>query len=85
MFNQVKVPPEKSDALRFILRENYDLESPSKLQRTSHIFGAKDSPTYANFCLKRTAGEGKGKFIDEAVNAVTKGFYIDALSSWLGR
>ena len=52
MFNQVKVPPEDSDALRFFWWENNDLESPSEFQMTSHIFGAKDSPNCVNFCLK---------------------------------
>ena len=43
MFNQVKVPPEDSDASSFLWCENNDLESPSEFQVTSHIFGAKDS------------------------------------------
>ena len=77
MFNQVKVPPEDSDALRFLWWETNDLESPSEFQMTSHIFGAKDSPSCANFCLKRAAEDSKGRFSDEAVNAVTKDFYVD--------
>ena len=77
MFNQVKVPPEDSDALRFLWWETNDLESPSEFQLTSHIFGAKDSPSCANFCLKRAAEDSKGRFSDEAVNAVTKDFYVD--------
>ena len=44
---------------------------------TSHIFGAKDSPSCANFCLKRAAEDSKGRFSDEAVNAVNKDFYVD--------
>ena len=77
MFNQVKVPPEDSDALRFLWWETNDLESPSEFQMTSHIFGAKDSPSCANVCLKRAAEDSKGRFSDEAVNAVTKDFYVD--------
>ena len=45
MFNQVKVPPEDSDALRFLWWEDSDLERPSEFQMTSHIFGATDSPS----------------------------------------
>ena len=48
-FNQVKVPPEDSDALRFLWWENNDLESPSEFQMTSHIFGAKVSPSPASY------------------------------------
>ncbi|XP_015765626.1 PREDICTED: uncharacterized protein LOC107344483 [Acropora digitifera] len=77
MFNQVKVPPEDSDALRFLWWETNDLESPSEFQMTSHIFGAKDSPSCANFCLKRAAEDSKERFSDEAVNAFTKDFYVD--------
>ena len=44
---------------------------------TSHIFGATDSPSCENFCLKRAAEEGRGRFSDDAVNAVNKDFYVD--------
>ena len=44
---------------------------------TSHIFGATDSPSCANFCLKRAAEARKGIFGDEAVRAVDKDFYLD--------
>ena len=71
------MPSEDSDALRFLWWENNDLESPSEFQMTSHIFGAKDSPSCTNFCLKRAAEDSKGKFSDEAVSAVTKDFYVD--------
>ena len=66
MFNQVKVPPEDSDALRFLWWEDSDLERPSEFQMTSHIFGATDSPSCANFCLKRAAEDRKRRCSDEA-------------------
>ena len=44
---------------------------------TSHIFGATDSPSCANFCLKRAAEDRKGRFSDEVVSAVDKDFYVD--------
>ena len=77
MFNQVKVPPEDSDALRFLWWEYSDLERPSEFQMTTHIFGATDSPSCANFCLKRAAEDRKGRFSDEVVSAVDKDFYVD--------
>ena len=56
MFLQVKVPPEDSDALRFLWWENGDLnKTPSEYQMVRHIFGATDSPSSANYSLKRTA------------------------------
>ena len=55
MFNQVKVPPEDSDALRFLWWEDSDLERLSEFEMTTHIFGDTDSPSCANFCLKKAA------------------------------
>ena len=77
MFNQVKVPPEDSDALRFLWWEDSDLEKLSEFQMTTHIFSATDSPSCANFCLKKAAEDHKGRFSDEAVSVVDKDFYID--------
>ena len=59
MFNQVKVRPEDADALRFLWWKDSNLERPSEFQMTSHIFGATDSPSCANFCLKRAAEDNK--------------------------
>ena len=36
-----------------------------------------DSPSCANFCLKKVAEDHKGRFSDEAVGVVDKDFYID--------
>ena len=77
MFNQVKVPPADSDALRFLWWVDRDLERPSEFQMASHIFGATDSPSCGSVCLNRTAEDRKGRFSDEAVNAVNKDFYVD--------
>ena len=60
MFNQVKVPPDDSDALRFLWWEDSDLERLSEFQMATLIFGATDSPSCANFCLKRAAEDRKG-------------------------
>ena len=77
MFNHVKVLPEVYDALRFLRWEDSNLEQPSEFQMTSHIFGPTDSPTCANFCLKRAVEDNKGRFSEEAVNAVKQDFYLD--------
>ena len=49
---------------------------------TSHNFGAKDSPSCANFCLKRAGGGSKGKFSDDS--AVIKDFYVDDFVKSIG-
>ena len=77
MFNQVKVPRDDADALRFLWWEDSDLrERPSEFQMTSHIFGATDSPSCPNFFFKRSVEDSRGRFSDEAVNAVNKDFYV---------
>ena len=45
-------------------------------QYTRHIFGAKDSPTCANYALQRTARDN-AKFYPEAAKAVLENFYMD--------
>ena len=76
MFNQVKVPQDDADALRFLWWEDSNLERRSEFQMTSHIFGATDSPSYPNFFLKRAVEDSRGRFSDEAVNAVNKDYYV---------
>ncbi|KAL9975992.1 hypothetical protein ACROYT_G013221 [Oculina patagonica] len=80
MFLQVKVPAEDADALRFLWWEEGDLNRPpGEYQMVRHIFGAKDSPSCVNFCLKRTAEDNKNDFSEEAVRAVQEDFYVDDL------
>ena len=80
MFHQVKVPPEDSDSLRFMWWENEYLKEPrAEYQMTSHIFRAADSPSCANYCLRRTSDDNKSSFNEEAINTVKKDFYVDDL------
>ena len=45
----------------------------------SHIFGTKNSPSCANYCLKRTADDNKKIFSEEVVKSVQGDFYVDDL------
>ena len=45
-------------------------------QYTLHIFGAKDSPTCANYALQSTASDNAKEY-SEAAKAVHKNFYMD--------
>ena len=49
MFNQVKVPSEDSDALRFLWWEASDLDRLSEFEMTTHIFGAQTHPVVQTF------------------------------------
>ena len=54
MFLQVGVLPSDQPSLRFLWRED-PTTNVVVYQYTRHIFGAKDSPTCANYALQRTA------------------------------
>ena len=45
-------------------------------QYTRHMFGARDSPTCANFALKKTASDNQAEN-PEAASAVVQKFYMD--------
>ena len=45
-------------------------------QSVRHIFGSKDSPTYGNYALRRTATDNKSEF-PEATFSVLNNFYME--------
>ena len=75
MFLQVGILPSDLPALRFLWWED-----PSKTvemyQYTRHIFGAKDSPTCANYASQRTARDHEKEYPD-AAEAFHEKFYMD--------
>ena len=75
MFLQVGVLPSDQPSLRFLWRED-PTTNVVAYQYTRHIFGAKDSPTCANYALQRTANDN-AKFYPEAAKAVLENFYMD--------
>ena len=75
MFLQVGVLPSDQPSLRFLWRED-PTTNVVVYQYTRHIFGAKDSPTCANYALQRTARDN-AKFYPEAAKAVLENFYLD--------
>ena len=75
MFLQVGVLPSDQPSLRFLWRED-PTTNVVVYQYTRHIFGAKDSPTCANYALQRTARDN-AKFYTEDAKAVLENFYMD--------
>ena len=75
MFLQVGVLPSDQPSLRFLWRED-PTTNVAVYQNTRRIFGAKDSPTCANYALQRTARDN-AKFHPEAARAVLENFYMD--------
>ena len=63
MFHMVGVTPEDADSLRFLWKRSPDMPGPPETyQMLVHIFGAADSPTCANYALKRTGMDNVGQF-----------------------
>ncbi len=75
MFLQVGVPSSDQDVLRFLWREDPTAEV-GIFRYTRHIFSAKDSPTCANYALRRTATDNTEHY-PEASKAVVSKFYMD--------
>ena len=75
MFLQVGVPDCDQPSLRFLWRED-PTTNVVVYQYTRHIFGAKDSPTCANYALQRTARDNVIQY-PEATKAVLENFYMD--------
>ena len=75
MFLQVGVIPDNRPSLRFLWREDPAAEV-AVFQYVRHIFGSKDSPTCANYALRRTATDNTSQF-PEAAQSVINNFYMD--------
>ena len=72
---QVGLLESDQRSLRFLWRE-YPTSDVSVFQYTRHILGAKDSPTCANYALRRTAVDNQDRYPD-ATYAVLNIFYMD--------
>ena len=75
MFLQVGVIPRDRPSLRFLWRED-PASGIAVYQYTRHIFGSKDSPTCANYALKRTGTDNQSDF-PQAAQSVHRSFYMD--------
>ena len=78
MFHQVFVKSEHANALRFLWWPNGCLEeTPASYQMLVHIFGAKSSPSCANFCLRQTALDFAHLYNPTILEIVRNNFYVD--------
>ena len=75
MFLQVGVIPDDRPSLRFRWREDPASEV-AVFQYVRHIFGSKDSPSYANYALRRTATDNASQF-PETAQSVINNFYME--------
>ncbi len=78
MFLRVLAAEEDTDSLRFLWKEDiYDEKPPDTYKMLVHIFGAKDSPTVANYVLKRIARDNFQNFDALTYETVIRSFYVD--------
>ena len=75
MFLQVGVIPDDRPSLRFLWRDDPAAEV-AVFQYVRHIFGSKDSPTCANYALRRTATDNASQ-LPEAAQSVINNFSMD--------
>ena len=76
MFLQVAVPNDDNRCLRFLWRENPERRT-EVYEYTCHVFGAKNSPTCANYALHQVAKDNAVN--DEIlVKTVQRNFYMDS-------
>ncbi|XP_043242111.1 uncharacterized protein LOC122391871 [Amphibalanus amphitrite] len=78
MFHQIKVRDEDRPALSFLWRGVEVTEPPSLYQMQVVIFGAKCSPSIANYIVRRTLTDSNGaEKLEEGKPSLISSFYVD--------
>ena len=77
MFLQVAVPKEECKVLRFLWR-NRPEDSIEIYEYNRHVFGAKSSPTCANYGFQQAGRDNKIEF-PNAAKTIERNFYMDDL------
>ena len=75
MFLQVAVPNDDSRCFRFLWREDPE-QKIEVYEYTRHVFGAKSSPTCANYALHQVAKDN-AKEDENLVKAVQQNLYME--------
>lgn len=80
MFYMVKLPESDRDFMRFLWYKDDDIRSePVQFRLTVHVFGAKSSPSCANFALRHSVLHNNFGGSDIVKYAVLNSFYVDDL------
>jgi hypothetical protein len=75
MYYQIKVPTHHADCMRFSWLDEFG--HPTEYILKVHVFGAKSSPSIANFALQQIARDNASN--NEVANTIMKNFYVDDL------
>ena len=80
MFYQVGVPKHDADYMRFLWYPNGDItKKPVPHRILVHVFGARSSPSCANYALKHVAEVESTNISKPAKTTLKKAFYVDDL------
>ena len=77
MFLQVAVPKEKCKVLRFLWRDSPE-DSIGIFEYNRYVFGAKNSPTCANYGFQQGGRDNKVDY-PSAASTIDRNFYMDDL------
>ena len=78
MFHQFRVKEEHRDYLRFLWWKESDTDrEPDEFRMTGHLFGARSSPSCANFGMKQIALDHGHLFSPAASSFLRDNFYVD--------
>ena len=77
-FHRVRVSEKDADSLRFLWQDDiHSDDPPDTYQMLAHVFGATDSPTCANYALKRVARDNAADYDGQTVESALRSFYVD--------
>ena len=82
MFLQVQFPEQDRSTLRFLWRPKFN-EPVQLYENQRHVFGAKSSPTCANYALKQVGTDNEDE-LPFAAKAIHNKFYMDDLIKSVG-
>ena len=75
MHHQFGVSSSNAEALMFLWQEDLSQSDPEVYQMLVHIFGGKDSPSNANYALKKTGVDNFDRYSPSTIESVLKSFF----------
>lgn len=78
MFNQVRIPEDQRDFVRFLWWPEGDVSKQlEEYQMNVHVFGAVSSPSCANFAIRRATDDYEDKVGTETADILRRNFCVD--------
>ena len=81
MHHQFGVSSSDAEAMMFLWQEDLSQSDPEVYQMLVHIFGGKDSPSSANYALKKTGIDNFDHYSPSTIESVLK-LWLHVVSTW---